>query len=88
MKIKKRSYKITFDLKEGYGKNGREHTIKEVTAIIEAWMKERLKKHLPVVTGILQEGTIFYPSKDGISKHDISTVHSAIFTGDLSGSVI
>lgn len=82
--MKKRSYKITFDLKEGYKKNGQKHSSKQAAAIIKKWMEERLEHKRPVVNGMLQEGMLFYPSKEPGQENNISVVDSAIFSGELS----
>lgn len=83
--MKKRSYKITFGLREGYKNNARVHTIKFVSKIIADWMSERLAANQPVVTGLLQEGILFFPApKDARECNAVTVSPSAIFTGELS----
>ena len=80
--MKKRSYKITFDLKEGYTENGRVHTAKFAGNIINDWMQSRLVDKKPIVSGFLQEGILFFP-KPG-SKLTVIASPSAVFSGELS----
>jgi len=81
--MKKKSYKITFDLKEGYSDKGKEYPLKFAEEIIKGWMETRLKEDHPIVTGLLQSGTLIYTiAKE--QKQVVKVVHSAIFTGELS----
>ncbi|NVM67749.1 hypothetical protein FHW88_006078 [Mucilaginibacter sp. SG538B] len=77
--MKKKSYKITFSLQEGYAPGAKIHRISTAERIIKDWLAERLKKKKPVVTGLLQQGTLFFPANDAISASP-----TAIFTGELS----
>ena len=80
--MKKRSYKITFDLKEGYAEKARVHTIKFAGDIITKWMEGQLKNNQPIVTGFLEEGILFFPKPDNEQK--VIVTPSAVFTGELS----
>lgn len=80
----KRGYKITFDLKEGYSKDGKEHTLASAEHIIREWMQMRLQHGQPIVTGLLQGGTLFFPSAGKNADNSVTVSHSAIFTGELS----
>lgn len=83
--MKKKSYKITFDLKEGYSGNGKEYSFEFAEKIVQEWMETRLSAGHPIVTGLLQNGSLFYPSP-GKEKRTITIAHSAIFTGELSSA--
>lgn len=81
--MKAKSYKITFSLKEGYDSRAKIHSRKEAERIIKSWLKERLNNGQPVISGLLQEGTLFFPSKN--KEQDVVTAApTAIFTGELS----
>src|ERR1700761_7399170 len=82
--MEKKSYKITFDLKEGYSSKGKMHTLKHAEDVIKNWMESRLQQEYPIVTGLLQSGSLFYPSVSEDKKHQVTVAHSAIFTGELS----
>src|ERR1700710_2458013 len=83
--MKKRSYKVTFGLKEGYEKNARLHTAGAAGRIIAQWMSARLAARQPIVNGLLQEGTLFYPAPGSDPAKPVLTVSpSAIFSGELS----
>jgi hypothetical protein len=82
--MKKRSYKITFGLKEGYAPKARCHTPKFAGKLVHDWMAERLNQNLPVVSGFLQEGTLFFPAVDIRQSGPVTVSPSAIFTGELS----
>lgn len=81
--MKKKSYKITFSLTEGYAPDGKLHKIGAAEKLIKAWMSERMKDEYPIVSGLLQQGTLFFPSKD--DRNGLITASpTAIFTGELS----
>lgn len=82
--MKKKSYKITFELKEGYSDNGKEFPLQLAEEIIKDWMELRLKQDKPIVTGLLQSGSLFYPSKN--ETQNVTVAHSAIFAGELSAT--
>jgi hypothetical protein len=84
--MKKKSYKITFGLKEGYSKNGKLHTRAFAEQVIAKWMSERLKQEYPIVTGLLQQGSLFYPAVGANKKNAIIVSQSAIYSGELSSS--
>ncbi|RZA01792.1 MAG: hypothetical protein EOP47_09320 [Sphingobacteriaceae bacterium] len=82
--MKKRSYKITFALKEGYAPNGRVHNLKYAGKIIHNWMADRLDAQLPVVNGFLQEGILFFPSVEKSNADPVTASPSAVYFGELS----
>jgi hypothetical protein len=45
--MKKKSYKITFALKEGYSPGGKVHLIADAAKIIQEWMTVRLSTGQP-----------------------------------------
>lgn len=80
--MKKKSYKITFALKEGYSLKGTVHTVKYAEHTIKDWMMSRLEKDKDIVSGLLQEGKLFFPSVE--EKKSVTVSSTAIFTGELS----
>jgi len=78
--MKKRSYKITFDLKEGYSPTGRVHTLKFAGDVIKDWLTDRLEAGQLIVTGFLQDGLLFFP----VGEKKITVNPSAVFAGELS----
>jgi hypothetical protein len=81
--MKKKSYKITFALKEGYSPEGKVHPVKDAAKIIRSWMEERLAADRPVLSGILQEGQLFFPAVNG-SKEAVTVSPTAVYYGELS----
>jgi hypothetical protein len=83
--MKKRSYKITFGLKEGYAPKARVHTLQSAGRIIRRWMSGRLSTKQPLVSGLLQAGLLFFPAISAAQVPNSVTVSpSAIFSGELS----
>lgn len=82
--MSKKIYKITFDLTEGYSGKGKEHSLKFAEKVIKGWMESRLRQNCPVVTGLLQSVSLFYPFAGEAPKETVTITHSAIFTGELS----
>jgi hypothetical protein len=81
--MKKKSYKITFALKEGYSPKGKVHSIAEAAKVIKDWMEGRLTAGQPVLTGLLQEGQLFFPSVGG-PKAAVTISPTAVYKGELS----
>ncbi|GAB3428039.1 hypothetical protein [Niabella aquatica] len=83
--MKKRSYKITFDLKEGYAPESKVHTLPEATEIVASWMSRRLKERLPVVSCFLQDGQLIFPSVGPhANQYPVTVTPSVVLTGELS----
>jgi hypothetical protein len=82
--MKKRSYKITCSLKEGYSPEGKLFDIEKAQTAIKDWMEQRLSDRHPIVTGLLQQGTLFFPAVDKDEKGLVTVSPTAIFTGELS----
>jgi hypothetical protein len=83
--MRKRAYKITFDLKEGYSPGGKVHSIEEVSRIISNWMTARLEASRPVLSGFLQVGQLIYPAKGkGKEAGPVTSNPSAVYMGELS----
>ncbi|MBS7566693.1 hypothetical protein KHS38_19975 [Mucilaginibacter sp. Bleaf8] len=82
--MKKRSYKITCSLKEGYSPEGKLFEISKAETVIKEWMEQRLKEQHPIVTGLLQQGTLFFPAVAKDEKSLVTVSPTAIFTGELS----
>ena len=81
--MKKKSYKITFALKEGYSSRGKVHPVSDAAKIIEDWMAGRLAEGQPVVSGLLQEGQLFFPAVAG-SNALVTVSLTAVYYGELS----
>jgi len=81
--MKKKSYKITFALKEGYSPGGKVHRISDAAKIIKEWMAVRLSAGQPVVSGLLQEGQLFFPAVEG-SEELVTVSRTAVYYGELS----
>lgn len=58
--MKKKDYKITFSLQEGYHPGAKVHPVKNAEQIIKKWLEERIGNREQVITGPLQQGTIFF----------------------------
>jgi hypothetical protein len=81
--MKKKSYKVTFALKEGYSPKGKVHSIAEATKVIKDWMEQRLAAGQPVVGGLLQDGQLFFPAVEG-PKGAVTVSPTAVYEGELS----
>lgn len=81
--MKAKSYKIMFSLQEGYDSDAKVHRLPEAERIIKAWLTGRLKQNQPIITGLLQEGTLFFPSKQ-TDQDPVTLSPTGIFTGELS----
>lgn len=84
--MKKRSYKITCSLKEGYSPKGELFGIDKAESIIKEWMEQRLKEKQAIVTGLLQQGSLFFPAVADDEEGLITVSPTAIFTGELSST--
>jgi ferredoxin-fold anticodon binding domain-containing protein len=82
--MKKRSFKVTFGLQEGYSPNGKLHSIDFAANVIKKWMEQRLEQQLPVVSGLLQQGSLIFPAVGTDQKNAVTVSLSAIYTGELS----
>lgn len=81
--MKKKSYKITCALKEGYAPKAKVYDLADAAKLIEQWMEQRLKDGQPVVSGLLQEGTLFFPAPEG-SPQAVTVSPTAVYYGELS----
>lgn len=81
--MEKKSYKITFALQEGYSPDNRLHPVADAAGIICDWMTARLKAGQPVVSGLLQEGQLFFPATAG-SGELVTVSPTAVYYGELS----
>lgn len=82
--MKKRSYKVTFALKEGYAPRGKVHDLSFAGNIIKSWMEVRLEQSLPVVSGLLQEGQLFFPATRKVKGESVTVSPTGVFYGELS----
>ncbi|HTN45765.1 MAG TPA: hypothetical protein VL098_05405 [Flavipsychrobacter sp.] len=83
--MKKRSYKITFDLKEGYGPEGKVHTLAEATGVVEGWMSKRIKSSQPTISCFLQEGQLIFPTIGAHkAQYPVTVTPSVVLTGELA----
>jgi hypothetical protein len=83
IKMEKKSFKITCSLKEGYLPTGRLFTFNDAENLIAQWMSKRLTDGQPVINGLLQAGSLFFPAPDK-SPEMITISPSVIFAGELS----
>src|ERR1041384_2435312 len=84
-KMRKKTYKITFDLKEGYDVDAKVHALNEVSKIIAIWMSERLETKQPVLSFFLQDGQLIFPTVGTAkAKRPVTLTPSATLTGELS----
>jgi len=81
--MKKKSYKITFALKEGYSTRGKVHPAGDAARAIRSWMEGRLAAGQPVLGGLLQEGQLFFPAVEG-PKGAVTVSPTAVYEGELS----
>ncbi|SDF28968.1 hypothetical protein SAMN05216464_115131 [Mucilaginibacter pineti] len=83
--MKKKSYKITFALKEGYSPKGKVYDLDDAVKVIRCWMEKRLKDNKPVLSGLLQEGQLFFPAPES-SKETVTVSSTAVYCGELSST--
>ena len=81
--MQKKSYKITFALKEGYGPKGKVHRLADASNVFRLWMEHRLDAGKPVVSGLLQEGQLFFPAVKG-SKDLVTVSPTAVYYAELA----
>jgi hypothetical protein len=81
--MKAKSFKITFALKEGYSPKGKVHNVHGAAKVIRSWMEERLKTGETVLSGMLQQGQLFFPSPDEVTEL-VTVSPTAIYYGELS----
>jgi len=81
--IQKKSFKITSALKEGYDPDGRIFTFQDAERAIANWIKDRLASGKPIISGLLQSGTLIFPAPEK-SAESVSVSPTVIFTGELS----
>ena len=83
MNMQKKSFKITCALQQGYGPNGKLFTFADAGHIIASWLDNRLSKKQPLVSGLLQSGSLIFPAPQK-STETVSVSPTVIFTGELS----
>lgn len=81
--MQKKSFKITCSLQEGYGPKGKLFTFADAEQVIARWLDKRLTKKQPVVSGLLQAGSLIFPAPDK-APEKVSVSPTVIFTGELS----
>ena len=83
--MQKKSYKITASLREGFTGEGQIHTLEETEEIIETWFESRIAENLPTVSGMLQDGKLFFPSKgERADGSPVTICRTVIYFGELS----
>jgi hypothetical protein len=93
--VEKRSYEITFGLRAGYGQNSKLFSAKDTENAIGEWMKARVEKGEPVVSGHIGQVTMIYPYRNKGSNKEKASVGtevsveiisepSIIFRGELT----
>lgn len=81
--MKKKSYKITCALKEGYSPKGKVHAMADAARLIRDWMGRRLNARQTVVSGLLQEGQLIFPAAHE-GKALVTVSPTAVYYGELS----
>lgn len=82
--MKKKNYKITFALEEGYADDAKRYTLSYAGNAIKHWMEQRLAGNLPVVTGLLQQGSLFFPAVNAARKGEVTVSPTAVYYGELT----
>jgi hypothetical protein len=79
---RRREFKITVGLREGYDPEGRVYDVSEATKIALRWMTERAGAGKPFLSGMFTRGEVAYAWRraDGTVGRDREPV--AIFTGE------
>jgi hypothetical protein len=85
MPLQRKSFKITCSLEEGYGPNAKQHKISDAAKVIKDWLTYKLSNKEPVVTGLLQQGTLFFPSKS-LDAGLVTASPTIIYAGELSSA--
>lgn len=81
--MQKKSFKITCSLQEGYGPKGQLFTFADAEQVIARWMDKRLSQNKPLVSGLLQAGSLIFPAPDK-APEKVSVSPTVIFAGELS----
>jgi len=78
----RRDFRITIGLREGWDEEGRVFDVSEAVRTARGWMKRRLEKELPALSGMFTRAEVTYawPREDGTVGSDREPV--ALFTGE------
>ena len=76
------AFAITVGLQEGYGPSGKTHTAGEVTALVEARLKECAAAGSTYLTGSVTTGTVVYAWPEGPGKAGGGHEPQATFSGN------
>ena len=81
--MKKKSFKITCSLQEGYGQDGRLFTFGDAERVIANWLEDRLNNNLPLVNGMLQQGSLIFQAPEKVTEKVLISP-TIVFEGELS----
>ncbi len=81
--MKKKSFKITCSLQEGYGQDGQLFTFTDAERAIASWLTDRLNNNLPFVSGMLQQGSLIFQAPEKV-KDKVLISPTIVFEGELS----
>lgn len=78
----RRDFRITVGLREGWGADGRLHSVDEAAEVSLAWMERRAAEARPFLSGMLTPGNVAYAWTDpqGVARRGDEPV--VLFTGD------
>jgi len=78
----RRDFRITVGLREGWDPEGRVYDVSEAVRTARAWMRKRVERGLPALSGMFTRGEVTYawPKEDGAVGSDREPV--AIFNGE------
>src|SRR6202022_1495771 len=77
----RREFKITWGLRAGYGPSGRIHNLEEAIRAAHRWMRGRIARAEPFLSGMFTRGEVVYAGSEAEAAHDREPV--AIFTGEV-----
>lgn len=77
----RREFKITLGLRAGYGSAGRIYRLEEAIRTAHRWMRERVARGAPFLSGMVTRGEVLYADSGGDAPSHRESV--AIFTGEV-----
>jgi hypothetical protein len=86
-RTRRREFRITVGLREGYHQDGLLHLADEVTQVAADWMAERLALGEPVISGMITAGEVIYAGKAQGGGVQQGREPVAIFAREVIGTV-
>src|SRR5471032_3114631 len=86
-RTRRREFRITVGLREGYHQDGPLHLAHEVTQVAADWVAERLALGEPVISGMITAGEVIYAGKARGGGVEQGREPVAIFAGEVIGTV-